>query len=112
METVSYQLQEMIRINRQILNRLNKDEATLEYIQNAFDERGIYTAALVKKVSEIEAEQLTEKEKKILNSLFERFNKQSNKIQKALDLVIRESQARLEDAVKRRKAEEGYTVLK
>lgn len=112
MEMVTYQLREMIRINRQILNKLNKDEATLDYIQNAFDERGVYTAALVKKASEVEVEQLTEEDRKTLNSLFERFDQQSNKIQKALDLVIRESQARLEDAVKRRKAEEGYTVLK
>ena len=112
MEQLTHHLQRLIKINRQIINRLNRDEASTEYMQEAFGERNIHISKISEIVPNIEKDQLTSEQKKVLKPLFDRFNIQSQKIQAALDTIIEEAEDRVVDASQRRKAEEGYQVLK
>lgn len=112
MDALAQHLRELIRINRRMLNKLNKDEASLEYMRNAFDRRKTHTQKISEIVTELNQEDLSEEDSEKLKPLFERFNQQSKKIDHAFDIILQESRDKLEDAVKRRKAEEGYQILK
>lgn len=107
-----YHLRRLIKINRQILNRLNKDEATITTLRNALDERAKHVSAMDDIVANTNKEDLSKDDITTLKALYDRFYEQWNKIQEALDYITEESQSRLEKAIKQRKAEEGYQVLK
>lgn len=112
MESLTQELQHLITVNRQILNRLNKDEASVEYMKDAFEQREIHISKISEIVPNIDKDNLSSDQKSILKPLFERFNSQSQKIQAALDTIIQEAEERVTDASQRRKAEQGYQVLK
>ena len=112
MSKVASQLKQLIKINRKILNQLHKDDADINLLQQRFDMRGNYTNEFIKVTSEVDATTFTKKEKESLQKLFHRFSKQQQKIQNALNYILDESKDRLNDAIKRNKAEKSYQLLK
>jgi hypothetical protein len=111
MDKVANQLKKLIKINRKILNQLNKNDADISLLQQRFEERGNHTSKFTKLATEVDEATLTDTEKKSLQSLFERFSKQQQKIDEALDYIIGEAKERLDDAIKTTKAEQSYRVL-
>lgn len=112
METFIFHLRKLVRINRQILNELHKDEASTASIRNAFDKREIHTEKIGELISKIDKDKISDKESAIIRTLFEKFENQATMIQDALDYIVNSSRDHLGDAIKRRKAEEGYRSLK
>ncbi len=112
MNKVANQLKELIKINRKIINQLHKDEADMDLLQKRFDVRGNHTNEFVQITSEVDATTFTKKEKESLKKLFNRFNRQQQQIQDALNYILEESKERLDDAIKRNKAEKSYQLLK
>jgi chaperonin cofactor prefoldin len=112
MESLASQLREIIKINKQILVQLRENPSSTEDLRKAFDKRAVYTQKMEELVSVTDKEALSDEEAALLQSLFDTFGSQSEKIQQMLTKIMRESQDRLGDAVKRRKAEESYQVLK
>ena len=111
MNAIAEQLSKLIKTNRKIMNQFHKDEADIELLRKRFDERGKYVERLSALTKEYDASSLSSTEKKRLNSLFDRFAQQQHKIQQALDYILEESKERLDDAIKRNKAEQSYRVL-
>ena len=112
MEQLTHHLHRLISINRQILNRLNRDEGSVEYMKEAFEKRESHISNISDIVPKLDQDSFSPEQKKSLKALFERFNSQSQKIQQALDTIIEEAEDRIVDATQRRKAEQGYQVLK
>lgn len=112
MNEVAQQLNKLIKINRQIINQLHKDEADIELLQQHFKKRGEHTDKLSNATSDVDKKTLTKKEKESLKNLFDRFAQQQSKIDKALDYILEESKERLNDAIKSNKAEKSYQLLK
>jgi len=112
MNKVANQLKELIKINRKIINQLHKDEADIDLLQKRFDVRGNHTNEFVQITLEVDATTFTKKEKESLKKLFNRFSKQQQQIQDALNYILEESKDRLDDAIKRNKAEKSYQLLK
>jgi hypothetical protein len=63
-------------------------------------------------VSETDKESLSESDITALKALYKRFHSQWERIQEALNYITEESQEKLGQAIKQRKAEESYRVLK
>lgn len=112
MEAFILHLRKLVRINRQILNELHKDEASITSIRSAFDEREVHTQKMGELIAGIDNNHMSDKESTTIQALFEKFEKQAKKIQNALDYIVKSSRNHLGDAIKRRKAEEGYRSLK
>ncbi|NGP87365.1 hypothetical protein [Fodinibius halophilus] len=112
MESLVYHLREMIKINTEMLVKLHKDDISVEYLREAFDNRGMHVQKVNEIVPTMDKEALSDEESASLKKLFDKFNRQGEKIQKTLDEVTQQSQDKLTDAVQRRKAEDGYRVLK
>lgn len=111
MNKVTNQLKELIKINRKIINQLHKNDADIPLLQKRFKERGNHTTKLTEIASQVDEATLTDKEKKSLKSLFERFSKQQQTIDEALGHIIGEARERLGDAIKTNKAEQSYRFL-
>lgn len=111
MDSLVHHLKEVVKINRRILNQLNKDEANLEFMRKAFDERKVHTRKMDEIIANIDKDSFSEEESASLNALYDRFDRQSKKIQQALDYILEESKEQLNDAIKRNKAEKRYQVL-
>jgi hypothetical protein len=112
MNDVANQLKKLIKVNRQILNQLHKDDADINLLQKRFEERGNHTNEFIQITSEVDSTTFTKKEKESLEKLFNRFKQQQQKIQEALSYILEESKERLNDAIKRNKAEKSYQLLK
>ncbi|WP_138430762.1 hypothetical protein [Fodinibius saliphilus] len=112
METLVYHLREMIKINTQMLVKLHKDNISVEDLGTAFDNRETHVQKINEIVPTMDREALSDKDSALLKRLFDKFIQQSKEIQKTLNEVTEKSQDQLTDAVQRRKAEEGYRVLK
>lgn len=112
MKSIIFHLRKLVRINRQILNELNKDEASTNTIRGAFEEREKHIKEMGKLVPETNKVDMSDEESATIETLFEKFGNQAEKIQNALDLIVKSSRDHLGDAIKRRKAEEGYQSLK
>lgn len=111
MEALAYHLRQLIKINRRIINQLHKDEASINEIRQAFNEREVHTQKMGTIVPGIDKEKLSAEQSDFLSTLFNRFDKQNSTIQHAFDYILKESQKKLNRAVKQRKAEQSYTVL-
>jgi len=111
MNNVANQLKKLIKINRTILNQLNKDEADINLLQKRFEERGEQADVFAEITSQADTETLTKQEKKSLQKLFSRFERQQQKIQQTLDYILKESKKRLDEAIKSNKAEKSYQLL-
>ena len=112
METIAKQLSKLITINRKIVNQFHKDEADIELLRKRFNKRGTYIERLAAVTEDYDASSLSPSEKKQLTSLFERFEDQQRSIQEALDYILEKSRERLNDAIKKNKAEKSYQLLK
>lgn len=112
MKSIIFHLRKLVRINRQILNELHKDEASTASIRKAFDEREVHTNKMGELIAELDKYNMSDNESATIQTLFEKFENQAKKIQTALDYIVKSSRDHLGDAVKRRKAEEGYQSLK
>ena len=112
MDAIANQLSKLIKTNRKIMNQFHKDEADIELLGKRFDERAQYIEELSAITTNFDESTLSATEKKQLSTLFERFEQQQTKIQEALDYILRESKERLDDAIKRNKAEKSYQLLK
>lgn len=112
MKSIIFHLRKLVRINRQILNELNKDEASTNTIRRAFEEREKHIKEMGELIPEINKDDMSDKESAIVETLFEKFGSQAKKIQDALDHIVNSARDHLGDAIKRRKAEDGYQSLK
>lgn len=112
MESFTIHLRKLVRINRKIIQELHKDETSVSSLRKAFDKRALHTRKMGELISEVDRDMLSDDESAVIQTLFEQFGQQAQKIQDALDVIIDRSRERLGDAVKRRRAEEGYDSLK
>mgnify|MGYP007116960748 CR=1 FL=1 len=94
------------------MNQFHQDDADIELLRKRFDERSKYVDELSAITAQFDEAALSAAEKKQLKSLIERFEQQQKKIQEAIDYILRESKERLDDAIKRNKAEKSYQLLK
>ncbi|MCW9705346.1 hypothetical protein [Fodinibius salsisoli] len=113
MNAIANQLLKLIKVNRKIINQFHKDEADVALLQKRFNERGRHVTKLASVTEVYDASSLSNSQKKRLTSLFERFEDQQRSIQEALDYILEKSKERLDDAIKKNKAEKSYKqVLK
>ena len=112
MDEIADQLKKLIIINRKINNQLNRDEADIGLLEEHFAQREKHIKEFVRLTSKVEASSLTDQQKKSFNDLFSRFEKQSQRMQNALDYIANESRDRLNKAIKQTKAEQSYQLLK
>lgn len=112
MKSFTIHLRKLVRINRQIIQELHRDETSVASLREAFDKRALHTRQMGELISEVDRDMLSDDESAVIQTLFEQFGQQAQKIQNALDVIIDRSRERLGDAVKRRRAEEGYDSLK
>lgn len=112
MDSLIFHLRKLIRINRQILNELHRDEASTAAIGKAFDKRASHTRRIGELIPEIDTHTISGEKSDTIQALFDQFGRQAEQIQEALDQILDSSREKLGDAIKQRKAEEGYKALK
>lgn len=112
MKSFTMHLRKLVRINRQILQELHKDETSVASLREAFDKRALHSRKMGELVAEVDKDMLSDDESAVIQTLFEQFSRQAQKIQNALDVIVDRSREKLGDAVKRRRAEKGYQSLK
>lgn len=110
-DLLAHHLRRLIKINRQIINKLYKDEADNKYLRKSFNKRENHIENIVEITPHVDKLDLSKEKVNLLKRLFERFNKQSTKIETALDGTLQKSKKKLDKAVGQRKAEEGYKGL-
>ncbi len=93
------------------MNQLHKDEADIVLLQQRFNQRGDYTEKLTELTTNVDASAFTEQQKKVLNELFQRFAKQEEQIQEALDYILEASKEQLNHAINSNKADKSYQLL-
>jgi len=111
-EEISDQLKKLIGINKKINNQLEGDETNIAFLEEKIDQREEYVKNLTLLIQKVDPAGFTKEQNKSLKVLFIRFDQQSQNIQKALDNIVEKSKDQLDDAIKRRKAEEKYQLLK
>lgn len=111
MDKIASQLKKLIKVNRKIINQLHKDDADIELLRERFEQRGNCTQQLSELTSRIDHSVLTDKKKKTLEKLFNRFEQQQEKIDKAFDYILNKSKEQLSEAIKKNKAEKSYKAL-
>lgn len=112
MDKIADQLKKLIMLNRKISNQLQRNNADIRLLEEHFAQRENYVEKFVGLASQVDSSSLTKQQIKIFNTLFNRFEKQSQHIQKALNYITEESKARLNKAIKHTKAEKSYQLLK
>lgn len=111
-EEIAFQLKKLIIINNKINNQLENNEADIAFLEEIFDQREEYVNKLTQLIPKVATSDLTKEQNESFKVLFNRFDQQSQNIQKALDFIVEKSKDQLDDAIKRRKAEEQYQLLK
>jgi len=112
-EEIADQLKKLIVINNKINNQLDEsDEADITFLEEKFDRREEYVKKLTLLIPEVDTSGLTKEQNESFKILFSQFDQQSQNIQKVLEHIVEKSKDQLDDAIKRRKAEEKYQLLK
>lgn len=112
MDKLIFHLRKLTGINRQILNELHKDEASVTTIRDAFEKRASHTRDIGNLIPAIDTDAITGEKSNIIQYLFDHFGRQAEQIQEALEQILDSSREKLGDAVMRRKAEDSYKALK
>lgn len=112
MELLVRHLHKLIELNEQILRQVHEDEVTVASMNKAFNTREDHIQEMDKIVSNTKRDDLSDKELVLLKNLYDQLFQHENMIQKAFSHLIDKSQQKVGDAIKFRKAEEGYQLLK
>lgn len=101
------QLKKINKLSYKILGELEKQKPELDLVQQLFDNRQEAIDELVQPGGEQDVDKRDQRK-----ILFSEFSELDNKIQQVLRSIRSHQQQQLFNATKKRKAEEGYNVLK
>jgi len=111
MQSLEFHLNKLATVNEMILEEL-QNEFAIKNLQDAFSKRDEHIEKMEQIISGVDKSTITDREHKSLRVLYDRVLEQGHKIQNKLDTKTNEMQQKLGDAIKRRKAEEKYQILK
>lgn len=112
MNSLQRPLTQLNRISNDILNELRSEKPSIETVQNALNKRKDYIEELRDLTESLDSKMLSTEEQMNLKLLFNEFSKLNKNIHQDLDTILDEQEEKLVDATNRRKAEDGYQVLK
>lgn len=112
MDSMPERLKLINKISRDILSEMNKENPSVELIQQALDHREEAIQGLEEHSTSYRKEDVPSGEQSKLSALFRDFTALNKDLQETFQDTLDQRREMLNDASKQRKAEDGYRVLK
>ena len=112
MHPLSSTVEKLNSISFRILEELEKEEPSLEAIQEELNNRAEFAHKLEELSSEHTDDALSQAEKVIMKSMVESFVQMNEKIQQNLKTMMEKHKENLHTAISQRKAVKGYKISK
>ncbi len=110
-QTLTEKQSQLIDISREILNNLKAEQLSLDEIEKLLNQRGQVIAEIDPLTENVNAATLPVEYQDQLSEGFRTYRELHNLIQPELDRIMSGQEVALDDASKRRKAEDRYLVL-
>lgn len=111
MNTLINHLNKLVSQSSSILGELKSDSFSVENLASKMDLRDETINQLDDLKDELNASTVSDEDRKIISSLFDKFERLNTKIDKVLKDSLRESRETLAAASSKRKADDKYRVL-
>lgn len=111
MNVLTKKLNTLILQSNSILNELKKDTLSVEFIETEMDAREQTVSELVAIKTDLDESKLSEQDRDLNRTLFDKFEDLNTKINRSLQEALRESRENLTAASKKRKADDKYHIL-